>query len=346
MANRAQALLTGATTLALALSAPACGSPCPERVPSPSRSRQSRLVVLVMENKEYGYVIGDRGAPYTNALAHRYALAARYFAIAHPSLPNYLALIGGSTFGIHSDCTSCAVKATNLVDQLEQARVSWKAYMEDMPAPCYRGGLAGGYAKKHDPFLNFEDIARKRSRCSKVVPYSRLAGDMRQHRLPRFIWITPNLCHDTHDCDLRAGDSFLARLVPGLLRQLGPGGALFLLWDEGTSGRGCCRLAAGGRTPAIVAGPDVRRGLRSRARFDHYSALHTIEDAFGLGHLRGAACRCSRSLRSLFRRPPRLAAHAARADHTGSAGSSPRRSSSSSTRGRAASVRRHEPGAP
>ena len=62
------------------------------------------------------------------------------YAITHPSLPNYLALTGGSTFGIDSDCTDCRVpSATSLADQLSAAHLSWKAYMEDLPHACYRG---------------------------------------------------------------------------------------------------------------------------------------------------------------------------------------------------------------
>jgi phosphatidylinositol-3-phosphatase len=260
----------------------------------------------VMENKEYPDVIGSPSAAYLNRLAHRYALAGGYFAIGHPSLPNYLALTGGSRFGIHSDCTSCRVNASNLVDQLEAAHVRWKAYMEDMPSPCYRGASAGGYAKRHDPFLYYNDVARDPARCRRVVPFRRLRRDMQRGRLPSFTWITPNLCHSTHDCGLRQGDRFLARLVPRLLPRLGPHGALILTWDEGTSVRGCCRLAAGGHIPTIVAGPEVRRARVSRTRMDHYSTLRTVEDSLGLPHLRGAACRCTHSLAPLFKRPPRV----------------------------------------
>src|SRR5467141_2447110 len=57
-------------------------------------SRPSHVVVIVMENKEYGDVIGQPSAPYINGLARRYALATNFYAVSHPSLPNYLALTG------------------------------------------------------------------------------------------------------------------------------------------------------------------------------------------------------------------------------------------------------------
>lgn len=272
-------------------------------------STSSHVAVIVMENREFADVIGSRDAPYVNGLARRYALARNYFGITHPSLPNYLALTGGATFGIHSDCTDCAVSAPNLVDQLEAAHVSWKGYMEDLPAPCDTTAGSGGYAKKHDPFLYYRDVAGDPARCRKVVPYTQLASDLRAGQLPDFVWISPNLCDDGHDCGLAAGDRFLAGVVPALLRELGPRGALILTWDEGTSNRGCCAgQAAGGQVPTIVAGPAARAGAVSAVAHGHYSTLRTIEDAFGLAHLGAAGA--ATPLDELFKRPLRIAARA------------------------------------
>jgi phosphatidylinositol-3-phosphatase len=270
------------------------------------RSAASHVVVVVMENAEYGDVIGSRAAPYVNSLARRYGLAEASFAITHPSLPNYLALTSGSTHGVSSDCTDCGVSAANVADQLEAAGVSWGAYLEDAPSPCFRGSSAGGYAKKHNPFLYYTDIARSPSRCARLVGFDRLAVDLRAGRLPRFAWVSPNLCDDGHDCGVAAGDRFLARTLPALLRELGPHGFLVLTWDEGSSDGGCCGVARGGRIATILAGPDVRRGARLRAPVDHYGVLATIERAFSLPALAGAADPRAGSLTPLFARPPHL----------------------------------------
>src|SRR5581483_4630362 len=88
------------------------------------------IAVIVMENEEYGDIVGSRSAPYITSLGRRYALATRMYAIAHPSLPNYLALTGGSTFGIDSDCTDYSVGATSLLVQLESEHLSWRAHMQ------------------------------------------------------------------------------------------------------------------------------------------------------------------------------------------------------------------------
>jgi hypothetical protein len=291
-------LVAGCGTSAVTAAPPL---PPPSALP---RSASSHVVVIVMENEEAPDVLGSSDAPYLNSLARRYAVATDSYAIRHPSLPNYLALTSGSTHGIASDCTDCHVSGRNLVDQLEAAHRSWKGYMEDIPRPCSSAARSGDYAKKHDPFMYYDDIVRSPSRCRRVVGFDALADDLRRGTLPVFSFITPNLCHDMHDCSVATGDRFLSGLVPQLLRELGPHGFLMVTWDEGSSDAGCCVDAHGGRIATIVAGPDVRRGARSARAVDHYGVLRTVENALGLPPLGGAAAPRSGSLDGLFTRAP------------------------------------------
>jgi hypothetical protein len=266
------------------------------------------VLLIVMENEESSDVLGSAAAPYTNSLVHRYALAAQSYAIAHPSLPNYLALTSGSTHGVSSDCTDCHFRSRNIVDQLEAAGISWKAYLEDAPSSCFRGATAGGYAKKHNPFIYYDDIAGSPQRCGRLVGFAQLAADLRHGRLPTYAWITPNLCDDGHDCGVAGGDRFLARTVPALKRELGPHGFLVLTWDEGSSDRGCCAGAArGGHIATVLVGPDVRHGAHEDLAVDHYGVLGTIEQALHLPALAGAADLRSGRLTALFARPPQIA---------------------------------------
>jgi hypothetical protein len=179
--------------------------------------------------------------------------------------------------------------------------------MEGLPRPCFRGAVAGRYAKKHDPFVYYDDVVSNPARCSRVVPLANLRADLDNGGLPAFTWITPDLCHDMHDCGVAAGDRFLARLVPRLLQAIGPNGVLFITWDEGEpdSARGCCDKAVGGRVATIVAGPLARRGAAVGVPYDHYSLLRTIEDAWQLPELRNAGCACTRPLTALFATPGR-----------------------------------------
>lgn len=309
-------LRTAAIVLLACIGLGGCGSAASPGAPlslprSPAqlaRSKQSRFVLIVLENRELGEAVAQRSAPYIDALAARGSLAVDYHAIAHPSLPNYISLIAGDPLGIQSDCTECEAHGSTLVDQLEGARVSWGAYMEDMPYPCFSGAGSGGYAKKHDPFMYFPQIASNPTRCAKVVPLSSLARDLRRNRLPRFVWITPNLCDDGHDCPISSVNRFLQRLTPYLLRSLGPHGVLALVWDEGNGESGCCDGADGGRVALILRGPSVRAGYRLASAADHYSLLALIEDSFGVARLREAGCPCTPSLDSAFKDgvPPRL----------------------------------------
>src|SRR5712691_12754392 len=89
------------------------------------------IFFVIDENHGYNQIVGSSSAPYINSLANANGLASNYFAVSHPSLPNYLALVGGSTFGITSDCMSCFIDATNLTaDRIAPSGRSWRAYME------------------------------------------------------------------------------------------------------------------------------------------------------------------------------------------------------------------------
>jgi hypothetical protein len=261
----------------------------------------ARVVVIVMENHSYDSVIG---LPYIKTLASTATVLTDYHASGHPSLPNYLALTSGSTWGI-SDDGYHVLPAQDVGDQLTASGVPWRAYMEGMGSDCKTN--AGGYAVKHDPFAYYG------GRClASVVPFTQFPADLAGATPPRFMWITPNLCHDMHDCGPAAGDRFLARTIPPLLRALGPRGLLLLTWDEGSSDNGCCRLAGGGHIATIVAGPVARAGARLRTPTDHYSVLQTIEDLFGLPRMGGAGCACTPSLAPLLQTPTRTRPAAAK----------------------------------
>ena len=250
-----------------------------------------------MENKSFEEVIGSADAPFVNRLAAENTLVERQYAITHPSLPNYLALLGGDTFGITSDCTTCFVDAPNLVDALEAGGRTWTAYMEDLPSPCFLGDSAGGllpgllgrggYALKHDPFLYFQDIRANPARCSHVVPLTQLDAALAAGRVPDFVWITPNLEHDTHDGPLSDGDSWLASLVPRIMASPAwrPGAWLIVTWDEGTTNAGCCGLAAGGHIATVIVRADGPTGVRVDQPTTHYTTLRTIEDVLNVAHV-------------------------------------------------------------
>jgi phosphatidylinositol-3-phosphatase len=262
-----------------------------------ARTAGSRVVVVVEENHSIGQIIGSPQAPFLNHLATQGTLLTSYYAITHPSLPNYLAMISGDTHQITSDCGGCNLDAPNLADQLEAAGVSWKAYMEDLPAPCSDAHRAGAYAKKHDPFMYFASVRDHPDRCAKVVPLDQLDTDLQAGRLPRLVFVTPNQDHDMHGAGEGGNDPVLIetadRWLEDLYGRLAGSSAwhddtrLVVTWDEAANGEraGCCGgLAAGGNVATIITGPHVQ-AARDNTPYSHYSLLRSIEARFHLPYL-------------------------------------------------------------
>src|SRR5205814_354954 len=232
--------------------------PTPTPIWSGTLPNFSHVFLIVMENEESTGIMGNNAAAYINALATGHGLATQYFAVSHPSLPNYLALTAGSTFGIASDCTGCYVNATNIADQVESSGRSWKGYLESMPSSCYVGD-AYPYMQKHNPFIYYNDVRTNPARCAEhVVPFTQLSTDLVNGTVPNLVWITPNMCNDMHDCSIATGDAWLANVVPGILASSAfqNGGVLFITWDEGESSAGCCGNATGGQVATLVIAPN------------------------------------------------------------------------------------------
>jgi acid phosphatase len=135
------------------------------------------------------------------------------------------------------------------------------------------------------------------------VPFTQFGPDMAGGNVANFVWITPNLCSDMHDCSVATGDSWLAQNVPTILNSSAfkNGGVLFITWDEGATNAGCCTNAAGGRVAMLVVSPLAISGFASTTAEDHYSLVATIETSWSLGRLNNAGCSCSPVMREYFK---------------------------------------------
>jgi hypothetical protein len=286
---------------------------------SAATSGYAHIFFIMMENEGPPQIIGNTAdAPFINSLVAKYASAPNYFGVTHPSLPNYLALLSGSFQNVWDDCppgasVTCAPEefnggtpyngtiltpaeltiATNtphmfsgptLVDQLDAAKLSWKAYMESMPSVGYAGAAApvdtvngksvprNLYAVKHNPFYYFSNIVNNPARMQKIVPFSQFDTDLAANSVANFVWISPNQCDDMHGISganakavhipncaapasgvyhgpIQVGDSFLKGLVGKIMASAAwkQKSAILIAWDENdySSYEGCCQSPQG-----------------------------------------------------------------------------------------------------
>jgi acid phosphatase len=240
------------------------------------------VYVIILENREYGSIIGSSAAPYLNSLAAKYGQITNFYAETHPSEPNYIALTSGGLQGTNSDGTY-NLAVPNLFDQVEASGRTWHVYAQSYPGDCYPGSVAdtvadgpgapGDYARKHNPAISYTSISKNPARCSNIT---KLAGF--DPAAANFEMIVPNQINDMHSSSVGAGDAFLKELVPQITGSPAfAGSVLFITWDEGTT-----NLNGGGRIATIVASPNMTPGAHFDGAATHYSMLRTIEQAWGM----------------------------------------------------------------
>lgn len=233
-----------------------------------------QFVIVLMENHDLPDIYGP--APYMTQLADQYALSQHWASITNPSQPNYIALIGGSTFGVSGDGNHPNLPDKTIVDIIEASGHTWKAFAEDATGSgC---GLNPPRGEDHFPFLSYTTITSNSARCANLLPGSSAEVIAALNAGTNFIWLTPNDCNNMHDCSVSTGDSWLQSWVPRLLSAMGgKKAALFVTYDEGYL------------SPPLVysgfSGPAAKQAYKSTAAYTHYSLLKLIEDVWGGGNL-------------------------------------------------------------
>jgi hypothetical protein len=237
------------------------------------------IYLVVLENKDFGQLIGAASAPYLNSLAHEYALATNYLAVSHPSQPNYLALFSGSTQGVTDDGRH-DLDAPNLADQLTAAGKTWRVYAENVPPGCFtkssaKGGAdgPGTYTRKHNPAISFRSISGDPRACANITDFSGF-----DPAAANFSLIVPNACHDMHDCSVAKGDAWVHDFLPRILDSAAyrQDGTIFITADEADGSKGPNRV------PLIVISERGPHGATSAAAYTHYSLLRTIQQMLGV----------------------------------------------------------------
>jgi phosphatidylinositol-3-phosphatase len=263
------------------------------------------ILTIVFENEGLDQTYGSHcpgNCTYITQLANTYGLAENYLAIAHPSLPNYLALTSGGNYDIapfNTDCgptsAGCQISAPNIIDSIEASGRTWKAYMEDYNGGCSHAGTLY-YHNNHNPFLYYTDISTNLARCSRIVDANpgasgylalptRLLADLNSTTTSsNYMWLTPNLCDDGHTLcaplnnTITQVNNYLSLLVPQILNSTlfkSQQATLLITWDESS-------IKTPNRVTTIWAGNTVKTGYKSLSTYDHYSTARTIETAWTL----------------------------------------------------------------
>jgi phosphatidylinositol-3-phosphatase len=259
-------LATGCQPGAQAPPGPKASGTGPSATAAPSPTPAAKHVfVIVLENTSYQLALRQ---PYIASVAKQYAVATSYSSVASPSLPNYLAMTSGSTWGIRDDLYH-RLPAGGVGSQLSDAGISWKAYMEGFTGDCFNSAYP--YALKHNPFAYYGGACP-----ANVVPMTDLATDLNGDT-PQLSWITPGLCNDGHDCGVGAADRWLAQVVPQITSSSAwqQNGVLFITWDESSAGDS--------RVALLVVSPSLRGEIATP--LNHFSLSATISDQLGVPRL-------------------------------------------------------------
>jgi len=286
---------------------------------STSSSAEPSVFVILMENRNWSQIRGSPDAPYLNSvLLPMAAYAGQYYNPPglHPSEPNYLWLEAGTNYGIVDDAGpeyNHQTSSLHLVKLMDRKGISWRSYQEDISGTDCPLRDTGLYAPRHNPMIFFDDVTDSNNPRSPYCiahmrPLAELSADLRNHRVARYNFITPNLCNDMHGhprCVMpglvRNGDEWLAENVPEILRSPAwtEGGVVFITWDEAAYGDGPIGL--------IVLSPLAKGGGYSNAiPYTHSSLLLTLQEMFGLTPPLGDATNAN-DLRDLFVNFPQLA---------------------------------------
>lgn len=281
---------------------PAPGDPTP---PESTVGELDHVFMVYMENKGYNDIVHSPNAPYLNSLIDTYGFATNYYALSHPSAPNYYPILGGSDFGTTFNCLTNCFDEPNLTDNLDDAGKTWVAYQQN----------GGGY-NNFSPFLTFSNIYNDPDVVNAhLLPLSDMAAGLTDpSTAPNFVWFFPDDETNmegpldsvvslvrwavsqltTHQYNIKAGDEWLEETIPVILnsptwQDPDEKSAIFLSFDEDTNNTSLGMGNEGDHVvTVIIPSPGaITSGMRSGsfttdAFYNHYSLLRTMEESLGL----------------------------------------------------------------
>ena len=293
-------------------------APPPPTPPVSTVGELDHVFMVYMENKGYTDIIGSPNAPFLNSLVNAYGSANNFFALTHPSLPNYYPIIGGTDYGLTYECTQVCIfdHGPILTTNIDDAGMTWRGYAQSQP-PGQPLEASGDYSVDQLPFVAFSGIGNNEAYAVEhLFPLEQMAIDLSSSETtPDFVWFAANESFNgegpidslgdvlkfmisqfapTHQYNVPAADQFLSETVPVIMNSNvwhdpAEKSALVVTFDEDNDNLSLGFGDEGNRivtvvipSPAAVAGGMRGGHFIATTKYDHYSLMRMIEDSLGL----------------------------------------------------------------
>jgi hypothetical protein len=268
-------------------------TPTPPPPPPPTNSsKASHVVLMVLENKNFGEVVGSPDAPFLNSLIPQGTLATDYHANKHPSIGDYFMLTSGNLV-TNDDAFAGTVSPPEIASVLTTAGMDWKVYAEGIPSVGYTGPNVGFYLKRHNPLSFFTDVAGTPA-ANNIIPFTHFAADI-GGTLPAFTMVVGNIFDTGHDCrttpcteseEVQQQDAFLKAVVPLIQANASfqSGGMLVITFDESDNDNSDANggMTGGGKVVTLLLGTNVKVGAQAVGNYQHQSLLRLMLEGLGL----------------------------------------------------------------
>ncbi|KAA1477560.1 hypothetical protein DENSPDRAFT_828927 [Dentipellis sp. KUC8613] len=281
------------------VASPNNGGPSNGSLPKPtvvSGKQFDRFIQIWLENTDFESA--NSTATFAN-LAKQGILLDQFYAVTHPSEPNYVAAVGGDFWGMADDnLYNIPSNISTVVDLLEAKNISWASYQETMPTDGYTGFNFTSpnylntsapaytyYVRKHNPLIIYDSVAGVPARAKLHRNFNDFAADVNASALPQWLFVTPNLVDDAHDTTIDFAAQWLDYWLAPLLNdtRFNDNRTLILLTFDETE-----TYTVNNRVFTLLLGgavPDNLRGTVDSTYYSHYSALSSVQANWGLDSL-------------------------------------------------------------
>ncbi|ODQ61600.1 hypothetical protein WICANDRAFT_81868 [Wickerhamomyces anomalus NRRL Y-366-8] len=249
----------------------------------------NRFVVIWLENTNF-----DKAAENSDMewLAAQGITLDNYWAITHPSEPNYMAAVGGDYFALDDDrFISLPSNVSTIVDLLDTKGISWAEYQEHLPYTGYNGfeyknqqTFGNDYVRKHNPLALFESVNKNEERLQNIKNFTVFQEDLENEKLPQWSFVTPNMTNDGHDSNINVASSWSRDFLTPLLNNeyFMKDTLILLTFDENENYR------LKNRVYAVLLGgviPENKKGTIDHTFYEHYSEISSVEANWDLPNL-------------------------------------------------------------